>query len=48
MVTLVIALIYGLTYLNEGKAVRPDATSAGIDTVQNIMGLIFSLAIFNG
>jgi len=48
IMTLVIALIYGLTYLNEGRAIHPGADPAGIQTVQNLMGLIFSMAIFNG
>jgi ABC-type multidrug transport system ATPase subunit len=48
IMTLCIALIYGLTYLNEGKAIRAGASSADISTVQNIMGLIFSMSIFNG
>lgn len=48
LVTLGIALIYGLTYLNEAKKIRPGASDAGVDTVQNVLGLIFSLAIFNG
>lgn len=37
LMTLIIALIYGLTYLNEGLSIRPSAESAGISTVQNIM-----------
>jgi len=37
IMTLIIALIYGLIYLNEGKSVRPGADSASVDTVQNIM-----------
>jgi len=48
IITLSIALIYGLTYLNEGKALDPGSESADFATVQNIMGLIFSMAIFNG
>lgn len=48
IMTLTIALIYGLIYLNEGKGVRPGAEPASLSTVQNIMGLMFSLAIFNG
>ncbi|KAI8105725.1 hypothetical protein M9434_000307 [Picochlorum sp. BPE23] len=48
IMTLTIALIYGLIYLNEGKAVRAGSEPASLSTVQNIMGLMFSLAIFNG
>ncbi|KAL4527487.1 hypothetical protein Ndes2526B_g08823 [Nannochloris sp. 'desiccata'] len=48
IMTLCISLIYGLTYLNEGKAIRPGAPPASVSTVQNIMGLIFSMSIFNG
>ena len=48
MMTFLIALVYGLTYLNEAKAVRPGSDPAGVSVVQNIMGLIFSMAIFNG
>ena len=47
--TLVIALIFGITYLNEGRSLRPGSTeTVDVSTVQNIMGLIFSMAIFNG
>jgi ABC-type multidrug transport system ATPase subunit len=48
IMTLAIALVYGLTFLNEAKVLHNGSTSVGIDVVQNIMGLIFSLAIFNG
>lgn len=48
IMTLTIALIYGLVYLNEAKALRPESESASQDTIQNILGLMFSLAIFNG
>lgn len=48
IMTFAIALVYGLTYLNQGRPLHEGATSAGIDVVQNVMGLIFSLAIFNG
>eukprot|EP00887_Chlorella_sp_A99_P006759 scaffold3.g6759.t1 len=43
--TVVIALIYGLMYLNEGKL---DPAGVGIQAVQNISGLIFSMTIFLG
>lgn len=48
IMTLVIALIYGLVYLNEARALRPDSESASQGTIQNVLGLMFSLAIFNG
>ncbi len=48
VMTLLIALLYGLVYLNEGKAVRDGSESADQASVQNILGLMFSLAIFNG
>jgi ABC-type multidrug transport system ATPase subunit/ABC-type multidrug transport system permease subunit len=48
IMTLCISLIYGLTYLNEAKAIRPGSPPASVNTVQNIMGLIFSMSIFNG
>lgn len=48
MMTLIIALIYGLVYLNEAKALRAGSESADQGTIQNILGLMFSLAIFNG
>jgi ABC-type multidrug transport system ATPase subunit/ABC-type multidrug transport system permease subunit len=48
IMTLTIALIYGLVYLNEGKKLRPGSDSADLGFVQNILGLMFSLAIFNG
>ncbi len=48
IMTLCISLIYGLTYLNQGRAIRPGSAPASTSTVQNIMGLIFSMSIFNG
>lgn len=48
VMTLLIALLYGLIYLNEGKAVREGSEGADQAAVQNILGLMFSLAIFNG
>ena len=48
IMTLLIALLYGLVYLNEGKAVRDGSENADQSSVQNILGLMFSLAIFNG
>lgn len=48
MMTLVIALIYGLVYLNEARSIRPGSEAASQATIQNILGLMFSLAIFNG
>lgn len=48
MMTTAIAVLYGLTYLNEAKKIRPGSSGAGIDTIQNVLGFIFSLAIFNG
>ena len=37
VMTTIIALIYGLIYLNEAKKVRPGSESTSLDTVQNIM-----------
>lgn len=49
LLTLLIALIYGLTYLNQGKPLRAGNTEpVSIDTVQNVMGLLFSMAVFQG
>lgn len=47
IMTLVIGLIYGVTYRTRG-ALPSDGSLADIGTVQNIMGLIFSQAIFLG
>ncbi|KAL4434347.1 hypothetical protein ABPG75_000788 [Micractinium tetrahymenae] len=42
--TAIIALIYGITYRNQGYIQAP----ANIGSVQNVMGLLFSAAIFMG
>lgn len=46
--TVIIGLIYGITYLNQGKKLAPGAPPTDVSTVQNIMGLIFSMAVFTG
>jgi hypothetical protein len=46
--TVAIALIYGLVYFDEGKALAPGAPPAQVATVQNVMGLLFSMTIFLG
>jgi hypothetical protein len=47
IMTLIIALIYGLIYLNEGKSVHSGSDSASVDQVQNIMvRYIFELSKF--
>ena len=48
IMTFFISLIYGLTYLNAADPVKPGSPPTSFATVQNIMGLIFSMAIFNG
>lgn len=48
IMTAMIALIYGLVYLNQALPLRPSSESASTETIQNILGLMFSLAIFNG
>ncbi|GAB4819215.1 hypothetical protein N2152v2_006261 [Parachlorella kessleri] len=45
VMSLLVSLFYGITYINEGKL---DESGVGISTVQNIMGLIYSMAIFLG
>ena len=44
VITFIIALFYGLVYLNQGHVPSP----ASISTVQNILGLLFSMAVFVG
>ena len=48
VMTLIIAVLYGLVYLNAAKPVRDGSESANQGDVQNVLGLMFSLAIFNG
>ena len=48
VMTLIIAILYGLVYLNEAKPLRDGSTGAEQATIQNVLGLMFSLAIFNG
>jgi ABC-type multidrug transport system ATPase subunit/ABC-type multidrug transport system permease subunit len=46
--TIAIALLYGLIYFGEGDIPKsPDATTT-IASVQNVLGLLFSMAIFLG
>ena len=48
VMTIAIALIYGLVYLNEAKQIRPGSDPTDPATIQNLLGLMFSLTIFNG
>lgn len=48
IMTIAIAVVYGITYINQGDIPKAPGTTTSIANVQNVLGLLFSMAIFLG